>query len=137
MSGLSIARYFPFMRVKITKQNVHHEDASSALIKLEPDKRYRPLCHVCGSPAAIVHSQGHRRLLRDLNMAGAQLWLQVEYRKIWCNNCGGARVEQLSFADAGKRITHRLARYVHELCRFMTIKEVAEHLDLDPRCQGD
>jgi len=133
MSGLSIARYFPFMRVKITNQNVHHEDASSALIKIEPDKRYRPLCHVCGSPAATVHSQGHRRLLRDLNMASAQLWLQVEYRKIWCNNCGGTRVEHLSFADTGRRVTHRLARYIHELCRFMTIKEVAEHLDLDPR----
>jgi len=121
------------MRVKITGQNVHHEDASSALIKLEPDKRYRPLCHVCGSPAATVHSQGHRRLLRDLNMASAKLWLEVEYRKIWCNNCGGTRVEQLSFADAGRRLTHRLARYIHELCGFMTIKEVAERLDLDPR----
>jgi len=98
MSGLSIARYFPFMRVKITGQNVHHENASSALIKLEPDKRYRPFCHACGLPVATVHSRGHRRLLRDLNMACAQLWLQVEYRKIWCNNCGGTRVEQLSFA---------------------------------------
>ena len=28
------------MRVKITKQTVHHEDATSALIKLEPDRRY-------------------------------------------------------------------------------------------------
>lgn len=133
MSGLSIARYFPFTRVKIAGQNVHHEDASSALIKLEPDKRHRPLCHICNSPAATIHSQGHRRLLRDLNMANAQLWLQVEYRKIWCDNCGGARVEQLSFADAGRRVTHRLAQYVHELCRSMTTKEVAEHLDLDPR----
>jgi len=133
MSDLSIARYFPFMRVKIAGQNVHHENASSAMVKLEPDKRYLPLCHICGSPAATIHSQGHRRLLRDLNMANAQVWLQVEYRKIWCDNCGGARVEQLSFADAGRRVTHRLARYVHELCRSMTVKEVAEHLDLDPR----
>ena len=133
MSSFSIARYFPFRRVKITQQNVHHEDARSALIKLEPDERYRPLCHGCGSPAATVHSRGHRRLVRDLNMAGTQLWLQVEYRKIWCTRCGGARVEQLSFVDAGRRVTHRLARYIHELCRFMTLKEVADHLDLDPR----
>ena len=133
MSSFSIARYFPFMRVKITKQNIHHEDASSALIKLEPDERYRPLCHVCSSPAATVHSRGHRRLVRDLNLAGTQLWLQVEYRKIWCTHCDGTRVERLSFVDASRRVTHRLARYVHELCRFMTLKEVADHLDLDPR----
>ena len=133
MSSFSIARYFPFMRVKITKQNIHHKDASSALIKLEPDERYRPLCHVCSSPAATVHSRGHRRLVRDLNLAGTQLWLQVEYRKIWCTHCDGTRVERLSFVDASRRVTHRLARYVHELCRFMTLKEVADHLDLDPR----
>ena len=40
MSDLSITKYFPFMRVKITKQTVHHEDASSAMIKFEPDRRY-------------------------------------------------------------------------------------------------
>jgi transposase len=121
------------MRVKIIDQTVHGEDASSALIKLAPDLRYRPLCHQCGLPAATVHSQGYRRHLRDLNMASAEVWLQVEYRKIWCNNCGGAKVEQLSFADASRRVTHRLARYIYDLCRIMTVQDVAEHLNLNPK----
>jgi transposase len=90
------------MRVKIIDQTVHGEDASSALIKLAPDLRYRPICHQCGFPAATIHSQGHRRYLRDLNMTSAEVWLQVEYRKIWCNNCGGAKVEHLGFADGGR-----------------------------------
>jgi hypothetical protein len=38
MSGLSITRYFPFARMKIIKQNVHHKDASSACIFIEPDR---------------------------------------------------------------------------------------------------
>lgn len=133
MSKLSITKYYPFMRVKIIDQTVHGEDASSALIKLAPDLRYRPLCHQCGLPAATVHSQGHRRHLRDLNMASAEVWLQVEYRKIWCNNCGGAKVEQLSFADASRRVTHRLARYIYGLCKVMTVQDVADHLDLNPK----
>ena len=133
MSKLSITKYFPFMRVKIIDQTVHGEDASSALIKLAPDLRYRPRCHQCGLPAATVHSQGHRRHLRDLNMASAEVWLQVEYRKIWCNNCGGAKVEQLSFADASRRVTHRLARYIYGLCQVMTVQDVADHLDLNPK----
>ncbi len=133
MSGPSIARYLPFMRVKITGQTVHGDDAKSALIKLMPDLRYRPLCHECGQPAATVHSQGCLRHIRDLNLASAQVWLQVGYRKVWCDNCGGARVEQLSFADASQRVTHRLARYIYGLCKVMTVKEVAEHLDLDPK----
>jgi transposase len=121
------------MRVKIIEQSVHHEDASTALIKLAPDKRYRPLCHQCGHKAGTVHSNDHIRILRDLNMAKAQVCLQVEYRKIWCDNCNGVRVERLSFADASKRVTHRLARYIYDLCKLMTVKEVATHLDIDPK----
>ena len=133
MSGLSITQYFPFMRMKIEKQTVHSHTSDSALIQLVPDLRYRPLCHDCGAEATTVHSQGYRRHLRDLNMACHQVWLDVGYRKIWCAECGGVRVEQLSFADPSKRVTHRLARYVYELCKFMTVKDVAEHLDLDPK----
>jgi transposase len=121
------------MRVKITEQTVHGNNASSALIKLRPDLRYRPLCHECGKPADTVHSKAHIRHIRDLNMASAEVWLEVGYRKVWCNDCGGVRVEQLSFAHASQRVTHRLARYIYGLCKVMTIKEVAEHLDLDPK----
>ena len=133
MSGLSITQYFPFMRMKIEKQSVHHNPSRSALIHLTPDQRYRPLCHDCGAAAVTVHSQGHRRHLRDLNLACHQVWLEVGYRKIWCAECNGVRVEQLSFADASKRVTHRLAQHIHDLCKFMTVKDVAEHLDLDPK----
>ena len=133
MSELSITEYFPFMRVKITEQSISHEDANSALIKLAPDKRCRPLCHQCGQKAATVHSNGHIRMIRDLNMADIQVWLQVDYRKVWCNDCDGVRVEQLDFADSSKRVTYRLARYIHELCKAMTVQDVAGHLDLNPK----
>ena len=132
MSNLSIASYFPFMRIKIADQNVH-DQAQASMIKLMPDLRYRPLCHDCGRQAATVHSQGHRRMVRDLNLATAEVWLNVEYRRVWCRQCGGARVEKLSFCDASKRVTHRLARYVHELCKMLTLSEVAEHLGLNPK----
>lgn len=131
MSGLSITPYFPFMRVKITEQSVHGEMGESALIRMVPDLRYHPVCHQCGSPATTVHSQGHRRHVRDLNLAQSQVWLDVEYRKVWCETCDGVRVEQLSFADASKRVTHRLAQYVHDLCKVMTVQDVADHLELN------
>jgi len=133
MSGLSIAKYFSFTRVKIIKQNVHHKQASSALIYIQPDMRYNPLCHKCGSEAATIHSKNHIRLIRDLNMANAQVFLQVNYRKIWCSKCDGVRVEKMSFADAGQHVTNRLARYIHELCKMLTVKDVAEHLGIDPK----
>jgi len=132
MSRLSIAAYFPFPRVKTVGQTVHG-DARSAVICLQPDRRYRPLCHACGTVAATVHSKGHRRMIRDLNLASAETWLDLEYRKVWCESCGRARVEKQSFCAAGVRITHRLARYIYDLCKTMSLAEVARHLDLDPK----
>ncbi len=41
--------------------------------------------------------------------------------------------EQLSFCDAGKRVTHRLARYIFELCKILTVQEVSEHLAIDKK----
>jgi len=130
MSSLSIASYFPFTRVKVVAQSVHSENA---LIGLQPDLRWHPLCHDCRSPAGTIHSRGHRRMVRDLNFADRQVWLEVDYRKVWCQRCGKTRVEHLNFCDSHQRVTHRLRRYVYDLCKLMPVTEVAEHLDLDPK----
>lgn len=132
MSRLSIAAYFPFCRVKVVGQSVR-DNARSALIHLEPDLRYRPVCHACGRPGVTVHSDGYCRIVRDLNLASAETWLKVRYRKVWCEHCAGARVEQLEFCDASQRITHRLARYIYELCKMLTVEDVARHLKLNPK----
>jgi transposase len=40
-------------------------------------------------------------------------------------------VEELPLIDPYRRVSRRLATYVLELCRYMSIKEIAEHLGLD------
>lgn len=129
MSVLSIAPYFPFCRAKLTRQSVAVE-ADMAWLEAEPDLRYRPVCHVCGGAGARVHDWG-KRSLRDLNLGAAQVWIGCSFRKIYCPACGKVRVEDLEFFDPYKRVTQRLARYIHELCKVLTVKEVAEHLQLD------
>jgi transposase len=42
-------------------------------------------------------------------------------------------VERLDFAHASKRLTLRLQQYVYDLCKVMTVEEVARHLDIDPK----
>jgi transposase len=103
------------------------------LIRLQPDRRWHPLCHHCHAPAHTIHSQGHRRTIRDLNLADRQIWLELTYRKIWCAQCGKARVEYLSFCDSPQRLTHRLRRYIYELCKMLSVAEVARHLELDAK----
>jgi transposase len=133
MSNLSIACYFQNMKVKVVKQNVHGKGPKSTCIMLEPDRRYTPTCHACGNQSKNTHSKDHRRLIRDMDIAGAEVWLQVNYRKIWCSDCLQARVEKLEFCDASKRVTHRMSRYIHELCKMMTVTDVARHLAMDPK----
>lgn len=132
MSGHSIAPYFPWCRMKLAYQNVN-EESRSALVRLEPDQRYRPRCHACGEPAQTIHSDT-RKFVRDLSLADFSVMLQIEYRKIWCGRCGGVRVEYLEFVDVRQRITHRLAAYAAQLCRAgLSVTAVADHLDLDPK----
>lgn len=132
MSRLSIIPYFSFTRVKITDQ-VLLRDSTSVLIQVEPDLRYHPRCHRCFREARTVYSQGHHRPVRDLDMAGKRVWLDVEYRQIECSVCDAVRVEYLSFCAAGRRMTHRLAEYIYGLCKVLTVEEVARHLELDPK----
>lgn len=132
MSACSIAAYFPWRRVKVCYHNVV-QTSRAALIKLEPDERFRPLCHACGQPARTVHSHT-RKFVRDLPFGGYEMLLQVEHRKIWCDGCGGVRVEKLEFVEVHERITIRLAAYAAELCRLgLSVQAVAEHLGLDPK----
>jgi len=132
MSGVSIAPYFAFARTKVVSQAVH-PDSGGALIHLEPDLRFRPVCHACRTPARTVHTTGYRRTIRDLSVTDRHVFLQVQYRKVWCDRCGKAKVEHLSFCHAARRLTDRFRRYVYDLCKLLPVAQVARHLELDPK----
>ena len=129
MSVPTIASYFPFRRIKIINQTVTAK-ADAAHLLMQPDKRFVPVCHGCGLPAAAVHSWTRRRV-RDLNMAAARVWIDCRYRKIFCPRCRGIHIEDLQLFHSHMRVTARMARYIYELCQYMTVSEVARHLDLD------
>ena len=129
MSVMSIAPYFPFSRVKLKRQTVA-EEGDIAWLEAEPDERYRPICSVCGKPARHIHGWD-KRPLRDLNMGATRVWIGCAFRKVYCPGCGRVRVEDLAFFDPYQRVTRRLARYVHELCKKLTVQDVADHLGLN------
>lgn len=129
MSNLSITHYFPFPRVRIVKHRVSMH-ADSAWIEAVPDKRFHPICHICGSKGERVHSQ-EQRTFRDLDFASARVWIQCQYRKIVCPQCQRTPIEELELFDPYLRVTKRLACYIYELCKIMTVQEVAHHLGLD------
>lgn len=128
MSDVNIKTFFQFCRVNVINQSVNIE-RKIASVAVEPDKRYMPVCHECNSPSGSIHSY-HRRTVRDLNVFDVKTFILYAYRKIRCLSCGIV-VEDLGLVDSSQRITRRLANYILELCQFMTVKEIAQHLGLD------
>ena len=129
MSTLSILPYFPFQRVRITKQSVF-PDAEISQLTAVPDERFRPICHVCGNKAQRIYRHD-KRSLRDLNLGSVRVWITCSYRKIACESCNRIVVEDLGFFQPYSRVTHRLAAYIHELCKVLTVTEVAKHFGIN------
>lgn len=129
MSGISISPYFPFRRIKIAKQAVN-DTATEALIDVVPDRRFQPICHRCGKASSSVHSWT-RREVRDLNLASTRVWLRCEYRKLLCDNCQRISIEDLELFHPYLRVTRRLAAEIHQLCKVMTVTDVARHFQLN------
>lgn len=129
MSVLSIAHYFPFRRIRIIDQSISVK-AKMAQIDIIPDKRFHPICHHCRSPSLKIHSW-EERVIRDLNFASTWVWLHCHYRKVFCASCQRILTEELELFIPYQRVTKRLACYIHELCKVLTVKEVADHLGLN------
>lgn len=128
MSKIHVSPFFRFCRVKLVKQEVDTTQ-NMVTITVEPDERYCPICHKCQRKTRQIHSY-YKRMIRDLNIFDAKSFISITYRKLRCPHCG-TMVEVLPLMNPSKRVTVRLATYILELCKYMTIKEVAEHLDLD------
>lgn len=127
MSNVSITPYFPFCRVNIFDQLVKEV---KSIIYAIPDRRFKPVCHICKSKSDIIHKRV-KRSIRDLDFGATQVSIECVYRQIFCKKCGCIVVEDLEFFEPCKRVTKRLARAIHELCKVLTIQDVARHFNLD------
>jgi transposase len=93
----------------------------------QPRERLR--CSNCHS--ADVHRQGGvNRFFRTVPIGKHPTVLRFKVPRVHCNSCGLQRQVKISFADPKHHCTHALERYALELARHMTIKDVADHLQL-------
>ena len=84
-------------------------------------------CSACGS--ADVVSRGHvERRFRTLPIGPRPTFLVLPIPRTECRACGVVRQVDVTFADPRRSYTKRFERYVRELSRRMTIRDVAAHL---------
>lgn len=127
MSRYNISNLFPFTRVKITEISTNH-DGSLTLVKIQPDKRFQPICSGCHKPVKKIHST-ETRALDDLPMCGSKVTIYFTSRKVQCKQCG-IRVEHFDFVEPYAHVTNRYALEVHDLCQKMTITDAAKYSKL-------
>lgn len=93
----------------------------------QPRERLR--CSHCGS-LDVWAQGGVRRVFRSLPIGNRPTLVGLKVPRVLCWSCGKIRQVKIGFADPKKQYTRALERYALDLSRHMTIKDVAEHLQL-------
>ncbi len=93
----------------------------------QPRERLR--CSQCGSDQVWAQG-GVERIFRGLPIGNQPTFIELKVSRVLCFACGKVRQVKVNFADPKKHYTRSFERYVLELCRRMTIKDVADHLEV-------
>lgn len=91
--------------------------------------RERLCCSQCGREDIWVRGH-HERTLRTVPIGRKPTFVTLNVARVWCPACDTVRQVKIGFADPKKRYTRSFERYALELSRRMTIKDVAEHLQV-------
>ena len=93
----------------------------------QPRESWR--CPECGSQDVIGRGQNVRRF-RTLPIGARPVFLVLAVPRVECRHCGVVRQVKIRFADPRRSYTRAFQRYALELSRHMTIKDVADHLNI-------
>jgi transposase len=92
-------------------------------------KRASHRCSACRRWNVVRHGE-QERTFRTVPLGRKPVFLQVSIPRVECRACGIIRQVKLSFAEPRYGYTRAFERYVLDLSRAMTIKDVARHLDV-------
>jgi transposase len=93
----------------------------------QPRERLR--CPQCQCDDVWV--RGHEeRTFRMVPIGAKPAFVTLDVARVWCPVCDCVRQVKLGFADPKKRYSRSFERYALELSRHMTIKDVAQHLQV-------
>ena len=93
----------------------------------QPRERHR--CSQCGS-AEVWDQGGVERTFHSLPIGSKPTFVRFKIPRLLCFGCGCIRQVKLGFAEPKKHYTRAFERYVLDLSRHMTIKDVADHLQV-------
>jgi transposase len=86
-------------------------------------------CSVCGARDVQPHGQ-QERAFRAVPIGGKPVRVVLPIPRVACVHCGVTRQVPLNFADPRRSYTRSFERYALDLSRHMTIRDVANHLQV-------
>lgn len=89
-------------------------------------------CPHCLRPTTEVNQYTSRQV-RDLDMSGRQVWLQMQIRQFICPDCNRYFSEPIGFADPAKSYTHRQAKWIVDCCARQPFTEVGALVNVCPK----
>jgi transposase len=105
-----------------------HFQEGKVIFRIE-QPRDRLRCSNCGRDD--VWGRGsEERTFRTVPIGAKPTFVTLDVPRVWCPGCAVVRQVKIGFADPKKRYTRSFERYALDLSRHMTIKDVAEHLQI-------
>ena len=102
--------------------------AGRVIFLVKPDP-FSVTCPGCGSHDVLHHGCIHR-LWRKVPIGPKPVVIQMSIPRLECRKCTTIRQVAVGFADERRSYTRAFARYALELSRYMTIRDVARHLNV-------
>ncbi|MFQ6104986.1 MAG: helix-turn-helix domain-containing protein [Candidatus Glassbacteria bacterium] len=84
----------------------------------------------CPCSCLVIQKGMRERVIQTVPIGEKPVFFRVENRRLLCSACGALRFEDLGISEPKKQYDRKLERYVADLCRLMTIKDVALHVGL-------
>ena len=125
MSPSKIQRLFGFYKHKI--KDIIFE-SGSITIEFHRTAKEALRCPKCSNSDIRLYGKT-LRTVRDLSVCNRIVFLKIHQNKIYCANCG-VRSERISLLDHYARHTRRFEQFIHKMCHFMTINDVAHTFKL-------
>jgi len=95
-------------------------------IKQNPLKHRCPICN-----SRNINRRGQvERSFRALPIGSKPVTIVLGIKRVYCKCCNVLRQVKVGFADSQRSYTKAFGRYALELSRHMTIKDVADHLNI-------
>ena len=86
-------------------------------------------CSNCGSKDVIRRGQVKRHF-RSLPIGAKAIWISLAIQRVFCLTCHVIRQVKFGFSDKRRSYTTSFERYALQLSRYMTVKDVANHLHI-------